>query len=108
MRRVTSLVVCGNEWQVEPDARSFAHVAVDLKEAARERDDLVDDRHAEPEIISKSFRLSKVPLDFRDPCVPGFEGRERRTAASLATSSGGDAVNTSCFVIQRRHLSLGK
>jgi hypothetical protein len=31
---------------------------------------------AEPEIISKSFRLSKVPLDFRDPCVPGFEGRE--------------------------------
>ena len=30
----------------------------------------------EPEIISKSFRLSKVPLDFRDPCVPGFEGRE--------------------------------
>jgi hypothetical protein len=31
---------------------------------------------AEPEIISKSFRLSKTPLDFRDPCVPGFEGRE--------------------------------
>jgi hypothetical protein len=30
----------------------------------------------EPEIISKSFRLSKVPLDYRDPCVPGFEGRE--------------------------------
>ena len=30
----------------------------------------------EPEIISKSFRLSKTPLDFRDPCVPGFEGRE--------------------------------
>jgi hypothetical protein len=30
----------------------------------------------EPEIISKSFRLSKVPLDFRDPCVPGYEGRE--------------------------------
>jgi hypothetical protein len=30
----------------------------------------------EPEIISKSFRLSKNPLDFRDPCVPGFEGRE--------------------------------
>jgi hypothetical protein len=30
----------------------------------------------EPEIISKSFRLSKVALDFRDPCVPGFEGRE--------------------------------
>jgi hypothetical protein len=31
---------------------------------------------AEPEIISKSFRLSKTPLDFRDPCVPGYEGRE--------------------------------
>jgi hypothetical protein len=30
----------------------------------------------EPEIISKSFRLSKTPLDYRDPCVPGFEGRE--------------------------------
>jgi hypothetical protein len=31
---------------------------------------------AEPEIISKNFRLSKAPLDFRDPCVPGYEGRE--------------------------------
>jgi hypothetical protein len=31
---------------------------------------------AEPEIISKGFRLSQTPLDFRDPCVPGFEGRE--------------------------------
>jgi hypothetical protein len=30
----------------------------------------------EPEIISKSFRLSKTPIDVRDPCVPGFEGRE--------------------------------
>jgi hypothetical protein len=30
----------------------------------------------EPEIISKGFRLSKNPLDFRDPCVPGYEGRE--------------------------------
>jgi hypothetical protein len=30
----------------------------------------------EPEIVSKSFRLSKTPLDYRDPCVPGFEGRE--------------------------------
>jgi hypothetical protein len=30
----------------------------------------------EPAIISKSFRLSKAPLDFRDPCVPGYEGRE--------------------------------
>jgi len=30
----------------------------------------------EPEIISKSFRLSKTPVDVRDPCVPGFEGRE--------------------------------
>ena len=31
---------------------------------------------AEPEIISKSFRLSARPLDYRTPCVPGFEGRE--------------------------------
>jgi hypothetical protein len=31
---------------------------------------------AEPEIISKSFRLSPRPLDYRTPCVPGFEGRE--------------------------------
>ena len=30
----------------------------------------------EPEIVSKNFRLSKTPLDYRDPCVPGFEGRE--------------------------------
>jgi hypothetical protein len=30
----------------------------------------------EPEIISKSFRLSKTPVDVRDPCVPGYEGRE--------------------------------
>ena len=30
----------------------------------------------EPEIISKSFRLSQRPLDYRTPCVPGFEGRE--------------------------------
>jgi len=30
----------------------------------------------EPEIISKSFRLSQTPLDYRDPCVTGFEGRE--------------------------------
>jgi hypothetical protein len=31
---------------------------------------------AEPEIISKGFRLSKNPIDVRDPCVPGYEGRE--------------------------------
>ena len=30
----------------------------------------------EPEIVSKSFRLSPRPLDYRTPCVPGFEGRE--------------------------------
>jgi hypothetical protein len=30
----------------------------------------------EPEIITKGFRMSPAPLDFRDPCVPGFEGRE--------------------------------
>lgn len=30
----------------------------------------------EPAIISKSFRFSATPLDYRDPCVPGFEGRE--------------------------------
>jgi hypothetical protein len=31
---------------------------------------------AEPEIVSKGFRLSKNPIDVRDPCVPGYEGRE--------------------------------
>ena len=30
----------------------------------------------EPEIVSKSFRLSPRPLDYRTPCVPGYEGRE--------------------------------
>jgi len=30
----------------------------------------------EPEIISKSFRLSRTPLDYRQECVPSFEGRE--------------------------------
>jgi len=30
----------------------------------------------EPEIVSKGFRLSAAPLDYRDPCVPGFEGHE--------------------------------
>jgi hypothetical protein len=30
----------------------------------------------EPEIVSKSFRRSQAPLDYRDPCVPGFEGHE--------------------------------
>jgi hypothetical protein len=30
----------------------------------------------EPEIISKSFRLSRTPLDYRQECVPAFEGRE--------------------------------
>ena len=30
----------------------------------------------EPEIVTKGFRLSQAPLDYRDPCVPGFEGRE--------------------------------
>jgi hypothetical protein len=30
----------------------------------------------EPEIVSKGFRLSQTPLDYRDPCVPGFEGHE--------------------------------
>jgi len=31
---------------------------------------------AEPEIISKGFRLSQAPLDFRDPCVTGFQPKE--------------------------------
>jgi hypothetical protein len=31
---------------------------------------------AEPEIITKSFRLSQTPLDYRDPCVTGFEAKE--------------------------------
>jgi len=30
----------------------------------------------EPEVISKSFRLSQTPLDYRDPCVSVFEGKE--------------------------------
>jgi hypothetical protein len=30
----------------------------------------------EAEIVSKNFRLSARPLDYRAPCVPGFEGRE--------------------------------
>ena len=30
----------------------------------------------EPEIISKSFRLSRTPLDYRAECVTGYEGRE--------------------------------
>jgi hypothetical protein len=30
----------------------------------------------EPAIVSKSFRLSQRPLDYKTPCVPGFEGRE--------------------------------
>jgi hypothetical protein len=30
----------------------------------------------EPEIISKSFRQSRNPLDYRADCVPTFEGRE--------------------------------
>jgi hypothetical protein len=30
----------------------------------------------EPEIISKSFRMSRTPLDYRQECVPAFEGRE--------------------------------
>jgi hypothetical protein len=30
----------------------------------------------EPAIVSKSFRLSPRPLDYRMPCVPGYEGRE--------------------------------
>jgi len=31
---------------------------------------------SEPAIVSKGFRLSPAPLDYRDPCVPGYEGRE--------------------------------
>ena len=30
----------------------------------------------EPAIVSKGFRLSKTPVDVRDPCFPGFEGHE--------------------------------
>jgi len=30
----------------------------------------------EPEIISKGFRLSRTPLDYRAGCVTGYEGRE--------------------------------
>jgi hypothetical protein len=35
---------------------------------------------AEPEIISKSFRLSRTPLDYRMACVPTYEGREPGTS----------------------------
>jgi len=34
----------------------------------------------EPEIISKSFRQSRNPLDYRSDCVPTFEGREPGTS----------------------------
>ncbi len=30
----------------------------------------------EPEIVSKSFRLSRTPLDYRAECVTAYEGRE--------------------------------
>jgi hypothetical protein len=30
----------------------------------------------EPEIVSKGFRLSRTPLDYRAGCVTGYEGRE--------------------------------
>ena len=30
----------------------------------------------EPEVVSKGFRLSQAPLDYRDPCIPSFEGPE--------------------------------
>ena len=30
----------------------------------------------EPAVVSKSFRVSARPLDYKTPCVPGFEGRE--------------------------------
>jgi hypothetical protein len=33
----------------------------------------------EPEIISKSFRQSRTPLDYRSDCVPSFEGLEAGT-----------------------------
>jgi hypothetical protein len=30
----------------------------------------------EPEIVSKSFRMSRTPLDYRSECVTGYEGHE--------------------------------
>jgi hypothetical protein len=30
----------------------------------------------EPEIVSKSFRISRTPLDYRSECEPGYEGHE--------------------------------
>jgi hypothetical protein len=30
----------------------------------------------EPEIVSKSFRISRTPLDYRSECVPAYEGHE--------------------------------
>jgi hypothetical protein len=31
---------------------------------------------AEPEIVSKNFRLSRTPVDYRSECVTAYEGRE--------------------------------
>jgi hypothetical protein len=31
---------------------------------------------AEPEVVSKSYRLSPRPLDYRSECVVGYEGKE--------------------------------
>ena len=35
---------------------------------------------AEPEIVSKGFRLSPRPVDYRTPCAPVYEGREPGTS----------------------------
>ena len=58
--------------QATIDWRFFRHGAV-LTVLMVARDPLY---LVEPEIISKGFRLSRAPLDYRDPCMPGYEGRE--------------------------------
>ena len=48
-----------NTWQVQADSRAPSQVAVDLNEPAGHRNDLVDDRHAEPSSLG-SFRAEGV------------------------------------------------
>ena len=58
--------------QATIDWRFFRHDNVlTVLMIARDRVYLV-----ETEIVSKGFRFSQTPVDVRDPCVPGFEGRE--------------------------------
>src|SRR4030095_9711445 len=53
-----ALMASGDARQVQANARAFSQVAVDLNEAASQRDDLVDDRHAEA-VSLRAFRAEK-------------------------------------------------